>query len=219
LKFLRGPKSANKYSLRQFIYILDARSNLIGLYRTLFNHIQKFYPAYTDEHFNVLVKRIQVKEVPKKTVLYNEGDQCEFAAFVIKGCFRYYFQNSEGEDNVTHFAFEDHWVGDMGSLLEGTPSKISLQALEDATVLSIDRNDYQYLMHNCPGYSEFTRMKRVRAYDSALDRSNKVNETAEVRYINLLIKYPDLSQRVALYHIASYLGITPESLSRIRKNF
>ncbi|PCH93658.1 MAG: hypothetical protein COB85_06585 [Bacteroidetes bacterium] len=188
------------------------------MYNTLFKHIRDTCPSYTEEHFNTLMKRIQVKEVTKKEVFFKEGNECNYGGYVFKGCLRYYKTNSDGEDLVTQFAFEDHWVGDVNSLVNGGPSKMSLQALENCTIMALHKKDFKYLVEECPGFSKFQRTKRDRAYDAALERTVDVNESAEERYKKLLKRYPQISQRIQLYHMASYLGLTPESLSRIRKN-
>jgi len=180
--------------------------------------MQKGCPSYTEEHFNTLIKVVQVMNISKKEILYKEGEICKYACFVYKGLFRYYKTNKEGEEHVTQFGFEDYWIGDAGSLTNNSMTNMTLQALEDSTVMAIEAKDYRRILVDCPGFSEFTRIKRDRAYNTVMERSVDVNENAEARYAKLLKIYPDISQRVALYHIASYLGIKPESLSRIRKN-
>ena len=187
------------------------------MYKTLFNHIQAASPSYTEEHFNTLIKVIQVKELSKKELFFEEGKECEFGGYVFKGCLRYFKTNEDGDELVTQFAFEDHWVGDVNSLVNGGPSKMTLQTLEDSTIMAIHTDDFKYLVKDCPGFSQFQRIKRDRAYDAAMERTVDVNESAEARYAKLLKRYPEISQRVALYHMASYLGVTPESLSRIRR--
>ncbi len=164
------------------------------------------------------MKVIHIQEVAKKEIIYKEGEICKYGSFVFKGCFRYYKTNMEGEEYVSLFAFEDYWIGDLNSMINGQPTKMSLQALEKSTLMSINAEDHENLLKNCPGFAEVTRIKRAKAYESAMEHSFDVNESAEIRYRKLLKQYPTLSQRVALYHIASFLGITPESLSRIRKN-
>jgi len=164
------------------------------------------------------MKVIQIKEIAKKEIITKAGHLCKYAAYVSKGCFRFFKTNKNGVEYVTLFAFEDYWVGDMNSLMNREPAKMNVQALEDSTIMAINSRDFQSLIKTCPGFSEFTRIKRLKAYDAVLEHSVDVNESAETRYEKLLQRYPKISQRVPLYHMASYLGITPESLSRIRKN-
>jgi CRP-like cAMP-binding protein len=188
------------------------------VYKTLLAHIHKTSPDYSEEYFNNLIKVMRIKEIDKKTVYLKEGDVCKESAWIYKGCFKYYRTNSKGEEYITQFAMDEYWIGDISSLLEHTPAKMTIEALEDSTIMTMARDDFNKLMFDCPGFSEFTRRKRAKAYDSALEHVVDINESAEIRYEKLLDRYPTISQRVALYQVASYLGITRESLSRIRKN-
>lgn len=188
------------------------------MYKNLFSHIQRDYPAYSVEHFNNLIKVIKIKEVAKKEIILEQGGICSYAAYVYKGCFMYTKNNADGEEYVSQFALDEYWIGDISSLMHQIPAKFSIEALEDSTLMTIERQDFEHLLTSCPGFSNFTRIKREKAYDSALERTVDLNESADIRYKKLLKRYPKISQHVPLYHMASYLGITPESLSRIRKN-
>jgi CRP/FNR family transcriptional regulator, anaerobic regulatory protein len=97
------------------------------------------------------------------------------------------------------------------------PSKNSIEALEDSTLLTISANNYNFLLKNCNSFALHKLRLRSKSAEAQLAHSNEFHESAEKRYLNLLSKYPNINQRVAQYHIASYLGITPESLSRLRK--
>lgn len=188
------------------------------MYQTLLNHIKNTYPEITDEDFNMIIKTTSYKEYCKKTTIWSEGDYLKDIAFVIKGCFRYFNTNKEGEERNTHFAVEDWWIGDLNSIMDDQPALQSIEVLEDSKVLSIKKSDYKNLIENCVGFRRFTQKKRDRAYAATVKRLADMNERAEIRYENLIKKYPDALNRIPLYHIASYLGIEPESLSRLRKS-
>jgi CRP-like cAMP-binding protein len=188
------------------------------LYKVLFDHIRKNAPDYPEEAFNLLMRHLEVKEVPRHTFLLRNGDICRAASYVVKGCFRCFTTNSEGVEFITQFAFEDWWVGDLQSIIHHTPAEFSIEALEDSTLLSIAARDYNHLLQHSPPFAELKQKSRAKAYQVMMNRLAEMRESAETRYAKLLARYPGISQRVPQYYIASYLGITPESLSRLRKN-
>lgn len=183
----------------------------------MFDHIRKVSPDYPEDDLTQLTRYLDTKKVYKKDILLRQGNVCRVACFVVEGCFRYFIINSESTQFTTQFAFENWWIGEMQGLIHGTPSKINIEALEDSTLITIFASDYNYLLKNSRPFAIFKQRLRAKAYQSRIDHSTELLESAETRYTNLLLKYPFISQRVPQYHIASYLGITPESLSRIRK--
>ena len=188
------------------------------MFKRLLEHIRETYPEVTDQDFNKIIQVVNLKEYKKKDILWKEGDLPHEVLFVLKGCFRFYSTNQLGQETNTQFAVEDWWLGDIGSLLHDKPAQQSVQALEDAQVLCFEKPDYKNLLENCYSFRKFTNSKRDKSYEAAVNRLASINEPAEVRYANFLKKYPTLLNRISLYHVASYLGITPESLSRIRKS-
>lgn len=187
------------------------------MYKQLFNHIKKLSPEYPEEDLNNLLRYFEIKKVSKGDILLEAGNICRNGYYVVEGCFRYFITNSEGVQFNTQFSFEDWWLGDMQGLVNNIPSKISIEAIEDSTLIAISANDYNYLLQNSHSFATFKQRLRARAYESRIDHSIEFHESAETRYANLLSKTPFIAQRVPQYHIASYLGITPESLSRLRK--
>jgi CRP-like cAMP-binding protein len=187
------------------------------MYKQLFEHIKKYSPEYPEEDLKNLIRYFEIKKVSKGETILKVGSVCKNAYYVVEGCFRFFITNSDGVEFNTLFSFEDYWLGDMLSITNGTPSEISIEALEDSTLLVISSIDYNYLMRTSPPFSLFKHKLRNKAYQSRIEHSNAFHDSAEVRYLNLLSKHPKITQRVSLYHIASYLGITPESLSRLRK--
>jgi len=188
------------------------------LYKALYDHIKKNSPHYPEDAFNLLMRHLVVKEVPRHTIILRNGDICRHASYVVKGCFRSFTTNTEGAEFITQFAFEDWWVGDVQSIIHGTPAEFSVEALEDSTLLAIAANDYKYLLHHSPPFAELKQATRAKAYQGMMNRLAEMRESAETRYTRLLERYPGISQRLPQYYIAAYLGITPESLSRLRKN-
>lgn len=187
------------------------------MFKQLFDHIKKISPDYLEEDLNKLTRCLGTKKVSKKDIILHQGKVCRAGCFVVEGCFRYFTTNSKGGEFTTQLSFENWWVGDMQGLIHGTPSKVNIEALEDSSLISINTTDYNYLLKNSHSFVIYKQRLRVKAYQSRIDHSTELLECAETRYINLLNQFPFVTQRIPQYHIASYLGITPESLSRIRK--
>ncbi len=187
------------------------------MYRQLTDHFRKTIPEFPEEDINNLVRYFEIRKVSKGETFLTAGSICRNGYFVIEGCFRYFIINSEGNECNTQFAFEDYWVGDIAGILNNMPSKINIEALEDGTLLTISATDYNILLKTCNSFALYKLRLRSKSSEARLDHSNEFYESAEIRYLNLLSKHPNIIQRVAQYHIASYLGVTPESLSRLRK--
>lgn len=187
------------------------------MYNKLFDHIKKVSPEYPEEDLNLLMRYFEIEQISKGEIILQEGEICKTASYVYKGCFRYFIANEDGTQFNSHFAFEDWWIGDMLGLINETASKISIEALEDSSLISISGKNYNYLMQNSHSFAIYKQRLRARAYESRIHHSAELLKSAQTRYLNLLSKFPSIIQRIPQYHIASYLGITPESLSRIRK--
>ncbi len=160
---------------------------------------------------------LEVKQFKKKDYLLREGQVCNKITFLNKGSARLFY-NVEGTEKTIQFFFENSWHTDYASFLTGKPTIENLQALEDTEVVQFLKNDLQKLYKDIP---KFERVGRVFAENAFLSVSQlnqmKTNEEPERRYLNLLKKRPELIQRIPQHYIASYLGIQPETLSRIRK--
>jgi len=187
------------------------------LYKPLVDNLKKRSPSYPEDEINMLISRMAVENVASKTILLHEGSICKFSAYILEGCFRYFTTNADGAEFVTQFAFDDWWMGDMQSIINNVPTKFNIESLADSTLLKISAEDYNYLLKNSPAFAIFNQKARAKAYQSAVERSMDLRVDAETRYNNLINNYPNIIQKVPQYHIASYLGITPESLSRLRK--
>jgi CRP-like cAMP-binding protein len=138
--------------------------------------------------------------------------------FINKGCMRSYKVDSKGQEHIVMFGIEGWWISDFYSFLTETPAIQHIDALEDSEVFCIDKPDLEKLYTTVPKFERFFRIILQNAYISSQQRSlSDISETAEERYIAFINKYPTLEQRVPQHQIASYLGMTPETISRIRK--
>jgi len=183
----------------------------------LFNNLNA-RTRITEAEFMRIESILVKKQLRKKRELIIEGEISKNIYFITKGCLRSYSINKEGIAHVMQLALEDYWIGDLSSFITQTPGKLSIEAIEDTEVLQLSFADLEQLYIEIPALERFFRLLFQRALvqlQQRLDNSMSIN--AEERYQDLLSRQPLLVSRVPLIHIASYLGITPESLSRIRK--
>ena len=171
----------------------------------------------TADEFALIEAVVKPVKLKKKTKLLTNGEVCRFSVFVNKGCLRSYSTDKKGE-HIVQFAFENNWIGDLYSYITETASHLTIEAIEDCELLYMYKKDMEQLYRQIPFMERIMRLQFQNAYVAVQRRLNAtLSITAEERYIALLAAQPDITQRVPLLHIASYLGIAPESLSRIRK--
>lgn len=158
------------------------------------------------------------KKIRKRQYLLQEGDVCKYTAFIEKGALRSYSLDEKGNEHVVQFALEGWWIGDQYSVLTGEPSVYNIDAIEDSEVLLISNVSSEAMLEKVPAMEKYFRIllqNNMIAMQRRLVAS--LSMTAEEKYTRMLNAYPDIIQRVPQHMIASYLGITPETLSRIRK--
>ena len=154
----------------------------------------------------------------KKSHLLQAGEICDWEAFVVNGCVRIYYLDENGGEVNLMFAVEDWWVSDLASKVDNLPSELYIQAMEDTEVLIIKAADKAALYHRVPQFESLFRQLLERALSTLQHRFvTTVAKPAEDRYEEFLRRYPEIPHRVSQKHIAAYLGITPEFLSKIRR--
>ncbi len=158
------------------------------------------------------------KKLRKKQYLLQEGDVCKYTAFVNKGLLRSYQVDDNGAEHIVQFAPEDWWIADIYSFLTGEPSGCYIDAMEDSELLLITKAAQDEMVAQIPKMERYLRLL-MQSHLIALQRRviSSLNFTAEDKYLQLLTVSPGIVQRVPQHQIASYLGITPETLSRIRR--
>ncbi len=167
------------------------------------------------DYFTSILKSRKLK---KKQYLLQAGDICRHEYFINKGCLRAYLTDNDGADHVLQLGIEGWWIGDMYSFLTETPANYHIDALEDAEVLMIDKHSLENLYKAIPKFERFFRIIIQNAFVATQRRViENLSQDAEERYIQFVNRYPAFEQRIPQHQIASYLGITPESLSRIRR--
>jgi CRP-like cAMP-binding protein len=187
----------------------------------MFELIQKNIAKHiqlADEEFTYFTSLLQSKRLRKKQVLLGEGEVCTHEYFVNSGCLRQYNLDEKGQEHIVQFAVRDWWIGDQYSFVTGLPGKYFIDALLDSEVLMIEKNKLEELYLRVPKFERFFRIAFQNAYVAMQQRIlSKLSEPAEKNYLDFIRRYPDIEQSVPQHQLASYLGITPESLSRIRK--
>lgn len=158
------------------------------------------------------------KKIRKRQYVLNAGDVCKYITFVEKGMLRSFTIDSEGYEHVVQFAVEGWWISDVGSFVSEKDALYNIEALEDCELLHLSKNSMDELLAKLPIMERFFRIlmqnnivalqRRVIAYMSL---------SAEEKYLKLMEVAPNIMNRAPQQHIASYLSITPETLSRVRK--
>lgn len=167
---------------------------------------------------NSLLNQCERISVKKNYILLNQGDYCKHSFFVENGLFRQYALTENGKEHILSFAPENWLVTDRDSVYFNQPSRYSIQALEDSLVVLIDENFMTQISTLIPGFNEFNNRLLHNHIRHLQERIGMLlSATAEERYLNFVEMYPAILSRVPQTMVASYLGITPESLSRVRK--
>ena len=172
----------------------------------------------TDEEIYLYMSFLRKKTINKKDHLLMAGNISTDVAYITKGCLRRYIIDEHSKEVILNFALEDYWIGDLESFIFQKPTIYYVQALEDCELLFISRENFLRANQELPKFKKFHDDKVQRNHYYTLKRlSFAKSATPEEKYLDLLKKQPQLFQRVPLHFIASYLGIEPESLSRLRK--
>jgi CRP-like cAMP-binding protein len=176
------------------------------------------YVIFEEEELSIFNSLLAYKKVPKKTMLLREGEKCDFEAFVIKGCVRKYYIDANGFEVILQFAVENAWVGDVSfNIYEEEPSRVYIETLEDCEFFMFNPETKESLFSKVPKFERAFRILMQRNLAVTQNRLfDTISKTATEKYLEFLKQYPTLSQRVAQHYIASYLGISPEFLSKVR---
>src|SRR5262245_23060649 len=186
-----------------------------------FEVLQSYLKAraeFTDADFDLIRTTFIPKALKQGDHLQRAGEVAKHAAFVARGCLRSYVIDSKGKEHIVQFAPENWWLADNISLAARTPSQYFIDAIEDSEVLLIDPPAHEKLVERIPGYAAAFR-RGLQRHAAAKDQRivTSLSTTAEERYRDFLTTYPSIATRVPQWMLASYLGVSPETISRIRK--
>ena len=188
------------------------------MFETLIHSIKQ-QANITDAGIEKFISSLKIKYIKKKKNLLNEGDGGNHMFYVNEGLFRYYIFDENGNEHTIDLVSQNNWFGDAEAFLSRQPSSIYIEALEDSQVFVLTYEDLHRFYDEIPMFERAVRKIIERYFIKALRRSKKVNRagySAQERYLEFLKFHPGLGNRVPAIYLASYLGITPETLSRLR---
>ena len=189
------------------------------MYDLILKNITRFVEL-TDEEKIFFISLLKRKKLRKKQYLLQEGDISRYEYFVNKGCLRTYSIDEKGQEHIIQFAIEDWWTGDMYSFLTQTPARYTIDALEDTELFCLEKKGLEELYIQVPKFEKFFRVLLQNAFIAGQRRIiETMSMTADDRYCRFIEQYPLMEKRLPLKQIASFLGITAESLSRIRSQY
>ena len=215
-----------RLKITAFKLVVRTEISRINLASYLYLHMSKFSLIrqlvtgildVTEEEWNAHEQALIQKNVKKGDYVLTAGDVCDHVSFVNLGCFRYYNMLND-EEVTTQLAFEGEYISDYKSFLTRTPAFDNIIALEDSEILQLDYHSMQQLYERYPVWQKFGRLIAETIFIASTDRwQSLLLQSPEQRYLELMRKQPHILNRVSLKYIASFLGVAPESLSRIRK--
>ncbi|MNF86633.1 Fumarate and nitrate reduction regulatory protein [compost metagenome] len=160
-----------------------------------------------------------VKKIRKKQFLLEAGEVWKYNAFVCKGLIKTFSVDKDGKEHIINFSPENYWFGDRESLTNNTPSKFNIDAIENSEIILIKKEDFEMLCHEIPSFNNLVNTILQKSFMVSQNRIHaSISFSAEEKYQNFLESNPLLINRIPQHMIGAYLGITPETITRIRRN-
>lgn len=195
---------------------VGSQINSTGL--TAIVEVVKSITPISETDIQILISLLENKSIKKHAYLLKEGEICRHAYFLVKGFFRMYYLDFDGNEINYRFTAEKNFLVDFQSFLTQRPSNFNWQAMEDSELFALPYQQIQEAYSASPSWNTFGRLIAERVYLQLNERVEMLQfMTPEERYTHIVNTNQDLLNRVTLFHLSSYLGIKPESLSRLRK--
>lgn len=186
------------------------------MYEVFFKVFNEKVPL-TEQEENIVKQYLTLKKLRKNQYLLQEGDICKSLCVIEKGALKAYVLDETGQERITAFAFEGWTMGDLHSFIKEKPATLNIDALEDCELVLITRQAFNELLERLPKFERYIRILMTDAYMALQKRTtNMLSLTLEDRYTTLLEVYPTLAQRVPQHMIASYMGLSKQTLSRVK---
>lgn len=174
--------------------------------------------SLTGDEIEFFTSLLRSKSVAKGEFLLREGDLCKYQSFVVKGCLKTFYLDENGFEHIIDFSIEEWWADDLYSFLTQTPSRSNIKAIEDTEILQIGKTDLELIFQKIPKFERFFRILFQNAYiTQRLQINLALSASAEERYLLFVKQKPYAERRFSQKDIASYLGITPQFLSAMKK--
>lgn len=187
------------------------------MFEGIINNVQRYIKLSPYEK-QVFTSYYELKTFKPKTILLNAGEICQFEAYINKGCVRIYYNGENGQEVTLAFAVEDWWVCDIASFSGQKPSRLYMETLEETELFILNPKSKESLLEKNPRLERFFRILVERHLSTIQNRLlDTISKSATDRYIDFVTNHPKIIQRVPQYYIASYLGVSPEFVSKIRK--
>jgi CRP-like cAMP-binding protein len=187
-----------------------------GQLQPLISHIKRFVDISQAE-IEIIQNHFDYRSIRNKDHLLVEGSHCLDKYFIKKGCLRKYINNEDGDKQIIQFSIENWWMTDYTSLESGKPTTCNIQAVEDCELIVITKDKLEQLYKEVPLMETYYRKILQRAFEASLTRIHIIfSYSGEERYQSFTRAFPDFVQRIPQYMLASYLGYTPEFLSKLR---
>jgi CRP-like cAMP-binding protein len=185
--------------------------------QTFISFINKHVLLTKDEE-GLLLSKLSYRKYLKGHYVVQQGDVCRYSGFVISGCTRTFYVDDEGQEHIVMFSIEDWWASEIGSFVSQTPSDYNVQCIEETHLIQLSFEDQEDLFKQIPKLERFFRLILEQAFVASQKRIiSSFSLSAKDRYLNFKKQYPKIEQRIPQYMVASYLGISKEFLSRIKK--
>lgn len=190
------------------------------MHKNLFDYINRYSKSpLTDEEKKLIESSFHPKKLRKKQYFLQSGEVCKYVGFIVKGAMRQYRLDDKGVEHIIQLYVEDWWASDRESAVMLTPSNYNIDAWEDTELLVASKADMTDLMEKIPAFGQMTRLMDERSFIATQRRiSSTIGNSAEKRYEEFANNHPQFIKRFPQHLIASFLGITKETLSRIRKH-
>ena len=183
----------------------------------LISNVSKFL-TLSREEIEFFTSLLRSRSLAGGEFLLREGDVCKYQSFVVNGCLKTYYQDENGFEHIIDFSIEEWWADDLYSFLTQTASKSNIKAIEDTDILQIGRFDLDLLYQKIPKFERFFRILFQNAYIAQREQINlALSASAKERYLMFIKKKPYAEKRFSQKDIASYLGVTPQFLSTLKK--
>jgi CRP-like cAMP-binding protein len=174
--------------------------------------------SFSDDQIKIIESVFHKVNYKKGDIILKANETVDYQYYISEGCLRTYHIDVHGKEHTIQFGIKDWWISDYTAFFSTSKAIMTVEVLQDAIMYRISSIDKKWLYEQIPAIETFFRIKLERAFGAFQKRIlSNLSQTATERYLNFIATYPNIEKCVKNYHIASYLGITTESLSRIRK--